>query len=130
MSSSASWTTLTRCSTSHARRYESPKRLSDSEVIALALFQDPELRGVESEHSPLWDVERFFSHLFPGAMGLHPSSLHCLVRKLRRFLDPLWRETVPGLVGDPERLIVDSPLLSVLHPRQYPSRRDSAEPHV
>ena len=30
----------------HARRYESLKRLSDSEVIALALFQ--QLRGVES----------------------------------------------------------------------------------
>ena len=30
----------------HARRYESLKRLSDSEVIALALFQ--QLRGVET----------------------------------------------------------------------------------
>src|SRR5215207_3976839 len=42
-----------RCSYTHlnprARRYESLKRLSDSEVIALALFQ--QLRGVESERS-------------------------------------------------------------------------------
>jgi len=40
------------------------------------------------------------------------------VRKLRRFLEPLRREIVPELVGDPETLIVDSTLLSVLHPRQ------------
>ena len=39
-----------------ARRYESIKRLSDSEVIALALFQ--QLRGVESERSFLRDAER------------------------------------------------------------------------
>src|SRR3712207_452139 len=57
-----------------ARRYESIKRLSDSEVITLALFQ--QLRGVESERSFLRDAERFFSHLFPGVVGLHPSSLH------------------------------------------------------
>jgi hypothetical protein len=40
------------------------------------------------------------------------------VRKLRRFLEPLRRAIVPELVGDPETLIVDSTLLSVLHPRQ------------
>lgn len=51
-----------------ARRYESLKRLPDSEVIALALFQ--QLRGVESERSFLRDAERFFSHLFPGVVGL------------------------------------------------------------
>ena len=39
-----------------ARRYESIKRLSDSELIALALFQ--QLRGVESERSFLRDAER------------------------------------------------------------------------
>src|SRR3712207_6146022 len=50
-----------------ARRYESLKRLSDSEVITLALFQ--QLRGVESERSFLRDAERFFSHLFPGVVG-------------------------------------------------------------
>ena len=99
-----------------ARRYESLKRLSDSEVIALALFQ--QLRGVESERSFLRDAQRFFSHLFPGVTGLHPSSFHRRVRKLRRFLEPLRREIVPELVGDPETLIVDLTLLSVLHPRQ------------
>ena len=102
----------------HARSYESLKRLSDSEVIALALFQ--QLRGVESERSFLRDAERFFAHLFPGVVGLHPSSFHRRVRKLRRFLDLLRREIVPELVGDPETLLIDSTLLSVLHPRQVP----------
>jgi len=102
----------------HARSYESLKRLSDSEVIALALFQ--QLRGVESERSFLRDAERFFSHLFPGVVGLHPSSFHRRVRKLRRFLEPLRREIVPELIGEPETLLIDSTLLSVLHPRQVP----------
>ena len=99
-----------------ARRYESLKRLSDSEVITLALFQ--QLRGVESERSFLRDAERFFSHLFPGVVGLHPSSFHRRVRKLRRFLEPLRREVLSEMVGEPETLLVDSTLLSVLHPRQ------------
>src|SRR5215210_8661205 len=99
-----------------ARCYESFKRLSDSEVIALALFG--QLRGIESEHSFLRDVERFFSHLFPGVVGLYPSSFHRRVRRLRRFLEPLRREIVPELVGEPETLLVDSTLLEVLHPRQ------------
>lgn len=99
-----------------ARYYESLKRLADSEVITLVLFQ--QLRGVESERSFLRDAERFFSHLFPGVVGLHPSSFHRRVRKLRRFLETLRREIVPELVGDPETLLIDSTLLSVLHPRQ------------
>src|SRR5918995_4944209 len=96
--------------------YETLKELSDSEVITLALFQ--QLRGVESERSFLREVERFFSHLFPGVVGLHPSSLHRRVRKLRRYFEPLRRAILPELVGDPETLIVDSTLLAVLHPRQ------------
>src|ERR687893_118969 len=99
-----------------ARSYESIKRLSDSEVITLALFQ--QLRGVESERSFLRDAERFFSHLFPGVVGLHPSSFHRRLKKLRRFLEPLRRAIVAGLVGDPETLLVDSTLLAVMHPRQ------------
>src|SRR5215213_3471612 len=99
-----------------ARCYESLKRLSDSEVIALALFQ--QLRGVESERSFLRDAERFFSHLFPGVVGLHPSSFHRRVRKLRRFLEPLRRDILSEMCGNPETLLVDSTLLSVLHPRQ------------
>jgi Transposase DDE domain len=99
-----------------ARHHESIKRLVDSEVIALAIFQ--QLRGVESERSFLRDTQRFFSHLFPGVVGLHPSSLHRRVRKLRRFLEPLRRAVVPELVGEPETLIVDSTLLTVLRPRQ------------
>ncbi len=96
--------------------YRSLKKLSDSEVLTLALFQ--QLRGVESERSFLRDAERFFSHLFPGVLGLAPSSFHRRVRKLRCFLEPWRREVVAELVGEPETLIVDSTLLSVLHPRQ------------
>jgi hypothetical protein len=96
--------------------YGALKLLSDSEVITLALFQ--QLRGVESERSFLREVTRFFSHLFPGIVGLHPSSLHRRTRKLGRFLEPLRRAILPELVGEPETLIVDSTLLEVLHPRQ------------
>jgi hypothetical protein len=98
------------------RRYESLKRLADSEVITLALFQ--QLRGVESERSFLRDAQRFFSDLFPGVVGFHLSSFHRRVRKLRRFLELLRRTIVVELVGDPETLIIDSTLLSVMHPRQ------------
>jgi hypothetical protein len=99
-----------------ARCYESLKQLADSEVITLALFQ--QLRGVQSERSFLRDAEKFFSHLFPGVAGLHPSSFHRRVRKLRRFLEPLRRDVLSEMVGDPETLLVDSSLLSVLHPGQ------------
>lgn len=100
----------------HGEGYGALKKLSDSEVLTLTLFQ--QLRGVESERSFLRDAARFFSHLFPGVLGLAPSSFHRRVRKLRRFLEPLRRSVVPELVGDPETLIVDSTLLTVLHPRQ------------
>jgi len=74
-------------------RYASLKQLSDSEVLALTLFR--QLRGVESERSFLREVARFFSHLFPGVVGLHPSSFHRRLRKLRCFLGPLRRATLP-----------------------------------
>ena len=99
-----------------SRRYEGLKRLSDSEVLSLALLQ--QLRGVESQRSFLRDAERFFAHLFPGLVGLAPSSLHRRARNLRRFFGPLRRFVVGDLVGDPETLVVDSTPLSVLHPRQ------------
>jgi hypothetical protein len=35
---------------------------------------------------------------------------------LRHHFEPLRKEILPELVGEPETLIVDSPLLSVLHP--------------
>jgi hypothetical protein len=57
-------------------------------------------------------------NLFPGVVGLHPSSFHRRVRKLRCYLEPLRREILPELVGGPETLLVDSTLLEVLHPRQ------------
>ncbi len=98
------------------RSHEPLKKLSDSEVLTLALLQ--QLRGVESERSFLRDAGRFFSHLFPGVADLHPSSLHRRVRKLRGYLEPLRQAVVMDLVGDPETLIIDSTLLAVLHPRQ------------
>ena len=110
----------------HLRRYESLKRLSDSEVISLALLQ--QLRGVESERSFLRDAQRFFSHLFPGVVGLHPSSFHRRMRKLRRFLEPLRREILSEMIGDPETLLVDSTLLPELHPLlRFPRARGSPE---
>jgi hypothetical protein len=104
----------------HGRRYAALKKLSDSEILTLALFQ--QLRGVQSERSFLRDAARFFSHLFPGVAGPHPSSLHRRVRKLRRYLEPLRREVLPELVGDPETLLIDSTLLEVLHPPRQVSR--------
>jgi hypothetical protein len=100
----------------NGRRYESLKKLSDSEVITLALFQ--QLRGMESQRSFLRDASRFFSHLFPGVVGLAPSSLHRRTRKLRGFLEPLRHAVLTDLVGEPETLLIDSTLLPVLHPRQ------------
>ena len=98
------------------QRYERLKKLSDSEVITLALFQ--QLRGIESQRSFLRDLSRFFSHLFPGVVGLAPSSLHRRISKLRRFLEPMRRAVLSDLVGSPETLLIDSTLLSVSHPRQ------------
>src|SRR5215207_1796240 len=100
----------------NAQRYESLKKLTDSEVITLALFQ--QLRGLESQRSFLRDASRFFSHLFPGVVGLAPSSLHRRIRKLQCFLEPLRRAVLSELVGEPEVLLIDSTLLPVLHPRQ------------
>ena len=51
------------------QRYATLKRLTDSEVLTLALFQ--QLRGVEeSERSFLREAARFFAHLFPGAWSV------------------------------------------------------------
>lgn len=100
----------------HSERYGALKKLSDSEVLTLALFQ--QLRGVESERSFLRDVRRFFAYLFPGVGGLAPSSFNRRVRKLRCYLESLRREILPELAGEPETLIMDSTLLEVLHPRQ------------
>ena len=98
----------------NAQRYENVKKLSYSEVMTLALFQ--QLRGIESQRSFLRDAARFFSHLFPGVIGLAPSSLHRRIRKLRSFLEPMRRAVLSDLVGEPETLLIDSTLLSVLHP--------------
>jgi hypothetical protein len=47
----------------NGRRYERLKKLSGSEVITLALFQ--QLMGVESQRSFLRNASRFLSHLSP-----------------------------------------------------------------
>ncbi len=106
-------------------RYASLKELSDSEILALALFQ--QLRGIESEHSFLREASRFFSHLFPGIVGYWPSSFHRRVRKLRRYFEPLRREILPELVGEPETMVIDSTLLSVSHPRQVSQSAEGFE---
>ena len=98
------------------KNYASLKRFSDSEVLTLALAQ--QLRGVESSRSFPRDAERFLPELFPGVVGLYPSSLHRRMRKLGRYLEPLRRTILPELVGEPETLLVDSTLIEVLHPRQ------------
>ena len=72
------------------RHYETLKVLSDSEIMTLALLQ--QLRGIESQRSFLRECARFFSHLFPGVVGLHPSSFHRRVGKLRRYFEPLRKE--------------------------------------
>jgi hypothetical protein len=100
----------------NAQRYERLKKLSDSEVIALALFQ--QFRGIEIQYSFLRDLLRFFSHLFPGVVRLASSSLPRRIRKLRCFLEPMRRAILSDLVGSPETLLIDSALLSVLYPRQ------------
>jgi hypothetical protein len=99
-----------------ACHYASLKRLSDSEILTLALVQ--QLRGVESSRSFLRDAGRFLYELFPGVVGLYPSSFHRRVRKLGRYLEPLRRTVLEELVGEPETLLVDSTLIEVLHPRQ------------
>jgi hypothetical protein len=79
---------------------------SDSEIHTLALFR--QLRGVRSKRSFLGDAQRYFAHLFSGIAGLHPSSLHRRVRKLRRFLEPLRRTVLPESTGEPETPIADA----------------------
>ncbi len=58
-----------------AERYEAIKRLSDSEVITLALFQHPLPAVARGGVLPLFllrDAQRFFSHLFSGRGGTAP----------------------------------------------------------
>ena len=67
-------------------------------------------------------IDDAYAHLNPNALRYESlkrlSSLNRRFRKLRRFLEPLRRDVVNELVGEPETLIADSTLLSVLHPRQ------------
>jgi hypothetical protein len=102
-----------------ARRYESIKRLSDSEVITLALLQ--QLRGVESQRSFLRDAEILFSSVC-GDSGTPPFLVAPAGEKAQGLrMEPLRREILPELlVGDPETVLIDSTLLEVLHPRQVP----------
>jgi hypothetical protein len=73
----------------YSGRYESLKRLSDSEVVALALLQ--QLRGVQSCRSFLRDAARFFSHLFSGR------------GRALSFLVPSTCQEAQGLFGAPAK---------------------------
>ncbi len=72
-------------------------------------------------------IDDAYAHLNPNARRYESlkrlSSLNRRFRKLRRFLEPL-RDVVNELVGEPETLIADSTLLSVLHPRQVAQSAD------
>jgi len=59
------------------------------------------------------DAQRFFSELFPGVVGVHPSSLHRRVRRLSGALRS--RLGARSWQNSLETLIVDSTLLEVLH---------------
>ncbi len=96
--------------------HESLKRLSDSEVLTGSLAA-ASWRG-ERTLLPARRPTVLRPPLPRGCEDAPPSSLHRRVRRLRRFLEPLRRAVVGELVGDPETVIVDSTLLSVLHPRQ------------
>jgi hypothetical protein len=75
--------------------YATLKRLSDSQVLTLALFSSS-FEECNPNLFPLRETARLFSHLFPGVLGLHPSSLHRRIRKLRRYLlEPLRRAILP-----------------------------------
>lgn len=73
-------------------------------------------------------IDDAYAHLNPNARRYESlkrlSSLNRRFRKLRRFLEPLRRDVVNELVGEPETLIADSTLLSVLHPRQVAQSAD------
>src|SRR3712207_739428 len=101
-----------------ARRYESIKRLADSEVMTLALFQ--QLRSVESERSFLRDAERFCSHLFPGVVGGCTLPLVTSASEKAQALPgaPAPQRPLRDGRGPRETVLVDSTLLSVLHPGQ------------
>ena len=82
--------------------HESLKKLSDSEILTLALLQ--QLRGTQSERSFLRDAQRFFAHLFPGVAGMRPSSFHRRVRKLRRLeWSPCAERSCPSWWASPRR---------------------------
>jgi hypothetical protein len=64
---------------------------------------------------------------------MHPSSLHRRTRRLNSYLEPLRRAVVADLIEDPDRLVVDSALLSVLHLRQVGNSaplRDTPSPRT
>jgi hypothetical protein len=98
------------------RCYESIKRLADSEVLALALLQ--QLRGVQSERSFLRDAEReVFLSPVPRGRGASSFLIPSASEEAQALrMEPLRRSLLSEMVGEPETLLVDSTLLSVLHP--------------
>ena len=76
--------------------HEARKKLSDSEVLALALFR--QLRSTESEGSFLRDAQRYFSHLFPGGVGLAPKPSH---GRRYTYQSPEWRKPLSSQLIEP-----------------------------
>ena len=108
-------------------RYASLKQLSDSEVLALALFQQSSGAYRVRTLLLLREVARFFSDLFPGIVGLWPSSFHRRVRKLRRYyFEPLGGAILPELCSESPRPSSSTrPCFGCCIRARFPSRRGS-----
>ena len=105
--------------TPHPWRYQSLKRLSDSEVIAPGTLPASP-RGEKRALVLARRRRRTFSHPFPGVVGPHPSSLNRRVRKLRRFLWSLCDGRYSPSSSASRRRCARrlDVLLEILHPRQ------------
>ena len=102
-----------------AGRYRSLKRLADSEVIALALFQ--QLRGIVEPTLVLARRREVLFSPVPRCGGVAPFLVPSKGEEAQALrMEPLRQEILSEMVGEPETLLVDSTLLSVLHPRQVP----------
>ena len=118
MSSSASWTILTRCSTtvpcSTLRVPQAALGLGDLRACALSRASG---RGVGA---PLLAgrSQLLFSSVSGG--GTSPFLVPPSGEEAAALPGASAAEVVPNLMSDPETLLVDSALLAVLHPRQVP----------
>lgn len=95
--------------------HESLKKLSDSEVLTLALFQleGYRERAIFSQRRGLLVRALVSRYRRPSSFLIPPPNAQA-----QALLGPLRRSLLPELVDDPETLVVDSTFLDVLHPRQ------------